>query len=102
MPAVTATIAVPTRGAAIEVDASVFLGKHISLSSRLSHDPNIDILCESAVVGGSEHATEVSGTSPLREIVNAAAVVLAVGESFHACIISQGRGFVNPFSRISW
>jgi len=102
IPAITAAIAVPIRGAAIEVDASPPTDSLVSLRGAIRHDPDIDVLCESAVVGGSEHATEVSGTSPLREIVNAAAVVLAVGESLHACIIPQGRGFVNPFLRIFW
>jgi hypothetical protein len=91
IPTVATALTVQTALDALEVDASVFLDKLVSLIGRLSHDPNIDLLVLPIV--GSEHTTEVSGTSPLGVVIATAAAVLSVVELlFHACIISGDLG----------
>ena len=94
-PAVTAAIAVHAIGAAIEVDASPTLDAQVSLSGTIRHDPDIDLLV--LPIGGREDAAHISGSGPLREIVDATAVVLSVGESLHECIIPSLEELVKLF-----
>ena len=100
IPAVAAAITIKTLFHPIEVHASVFLGKHISLSSRLSHDPNIDHLILPIPV--REHPTEISRSSPLRIIVATTAAVLRVNEFLHAPIITRYQPDASMYFKNFW
>ena len=59
-------------------------GQIVGLVVILGHDPDVSSL----------DTTETFRAIPLGLDVEACAVVLAVGVSFHACIIPEGRGVV--------